>query len=265
MKTYETIHEAYLGTLEDVLDNPDCISAPRGQKVREKFNYMFKITKPTVEFITTKDPERNKTIASYSQKEFDLYNKNTFSVHDYGQISKFWLKLANPDDTVNSAYGPLVRHKKSMGNDFEQALVDHPAYDNESSPGSVKTYGAKRRTPMEWVILKLRQDKDTRQAVMKFSLPEHFWDGNKDFTCTLHAFFQIRDNKLDMTVNMRSNDLMLGLVFDLPWFISLMTEIKDQLTDLYPELEIGTYTHLVHNIHIYDRDVKKVYKMIGRD
>ena len=174
------------------------------------------------------------------------------------------IRATNPDGTVNSAYGPLVRHKKSMGNKHEQALIDHPAYDNNNSPGAVKVYGEKMRSPKEWVVLKLRQDKDTRQAVMKFSLPEHFWDGNKDFTCTLHAFFQIRDNKLDMTVNMRSNDLMLGLVFDLPWFISLMTEIKDEVIDLYPDLEIGSYTHLVHNIHIYDRDLEKVYKMIGR-
>lgn len=265
MNEYENLHDAYIGTLADVMNNPDNISAPRGQKVREKFNYMFTITNPQVEPIVTRDPERNKVIADYSQKEFDLYNKNTFKAEDYGQISKFWLKLQNPDGTVNSAYGPLIRHKKSMGNDFEQELRPITYYGDNDSPGSVSKYHPVRRTPKEWVLLKLKQDKDTRQAVLKFSLPEHFWDGNKDFTCTLHAFFQIRNDKLDMTVNMRSNDLMLGLVYDLPWFISLMYEFVDELKDTYPNLQVGSYTHLVHNIHIYDRDVKKVYKMLGWD
>lgn len=264
MKVYETIHEAYLGTLADVVDHPDSVSSPRGQSVREKFNYMFKILNPTTESIITKDEKRNITIDSYSKKEFELYNRNTFQAEDYGTISKFWLKLKNPDGTVNSAYGPLIRHKKSMGNDFEKQLIEHPGFKNSKGVGSVKIESSVMRTPKEWVLLKLRQDKDTRQAVMKFSLPEHFWDGNKDFTCTLHAYFQIRDNKLDMTVNMRSNDLMLGLVYDLPWFISLMYEFVDELKDTYPELEVGSYTHLVHNIHIYDRDLEKVYKMLGR-
>lgn len=262
MKTYNTIHEAYLGTLSDVLDNPDNIASPRGQKVREKYNYLFKITNPKVEYIKTKDEKRNETIASYSEKEFNLYNKNTFDVQEYGKISKFWLKLANPDGTVNSAYGPLIRHKKSMGNQFEQEEVPHTAYINEEN--QVKTLQTKKRTPFEWCLESLLSDKDTRQAVMKFSLPEHFWKGNKDFTCTLHGFWQIRNNKLDLTINMRSNDLTLGLVYDLPWFISLMEEMRSKLLFKYPELEIGSYTHFVHNIHIYDRDLEKINKMLGR-
>jgi thymidylate synthase len=63
---------------------------------------------------------------------------------------------------------------------------------------------------------------------------------------------------------MRSNDLTLGLVYDLPWFISLIYKMKDDLQETYPDLKIGTYTHYVHNIHIYDRDEDKILKMLGR-
>ena len=74
----------------------------------------------------------------------------------------------------------------------------------------------------------------------------------------------IRDNKLNLTINMRSNDMTLGLVYDLPWFVSLMYKMRDELTDAYPDLEIGAYTHMVHSLHIYDRDEDKILKMIGR-
>ena len=118
-------------------------------------------------------------------------------------------------------------------------------------------------TPWEWCVESLKNDKDTRQAILRFSLPEHHWKGNKDFVCTLHGNFVIRNNKLNLSIVMRSNDLMLGLVYDLPWFISLMYKMRDELKDTYPDLEIGHYTHLAHSMHIYERDEEKIKKMIG--
>ena len=168
----------------------------------------------------------------------------TDRVEDFEKASKFWSKLANKDGTVNSAYGFLIWKNKSHGNP--------------------RMNGEERMTPWEWARQALIADKDTRQAILRFSLPEHSYVGNKDFTCTLHSYFQIRDNILDMTVNMRSNDLTLGLVYDLPWFVSLMYRMKDELSSTYPDLEIGSYTHYVHNIHCYERDEEKILRMIGR-
>jgi thymidylate synthase len=263
MKIYNDIHFAYLGTLEDVLSNPDHVSSPRGQTCREKLNYQFTITNPKVENILTFDKERNKVIDSYSDKEFDLYESGSNKVEDFAKASKFWNQLANPDGTVNSAYGYLIWKNQSHGSDFETQLIqtDPPKFPGD---GSISRTESVRRTPWDWAKMSLRQDKDTRQSILRFSLPEHFWKGNKDFTCTLHGYFQIRDNKLSLTINMRSNDLMLGLVYDLPWFISLIYKMRDELLDVYPDLQIGSYTHYVHNIHIYDRDLDKINKMLGR-
>ena len=259
MNIYKDIHEAYLKTLEDVYDNPDNVSAPRGQRVREKFNYQFTIINPKVESVVTKCLDRNKVIESYTEKEYVLYESCDNTAEAFGKASKFWLKLANPDGTVNSAYGYLIWKNKSHGSDFETELVNHPLY-NEG----VYINQPVRRTPWDWCVHSLRSDKDTRQAILRFSLPEHFWVGNKDFTCTLHGMFMIRNNKLNLTINMRSNDLTLGLVYDLPWFISLIHKMRDELKDVYPDLEIGNYTHYVHNLHIYDRDEDKILKMLGR-
>lgn len=260
---YQTIHEAYLGTLADIYDNPDFTSAPRGQKVREKLNYQFTIIKPEPVPIITCDVERNKVIEDYSKKEFDLYESCSNLAEDFGKASKFWLKLANPDGTVNSAYGYLIWKNLSHGSDFEQeAKLTSPS--TKPGEGNVYTMVPKRRTPWQWAKESLIADKDTRQAILRFSLPEHQWMGNKDQTCTLHGIFMIRDNKLNLTINMRSNDLTLGLVYDLPWFISLIYKMKEELKDVYPDLEVGSYSHYVHNLHIYDRDEERILKMIGR-
>lgn len=261
MRTYYNLSDAYLGTLADVFDNPDSTSEPRGQRVREKFNYQFQVLNPKVEFIKTNDEERNVVIADYSQKEMSWYNSGDISVESASKISAFWKKLANPDGSLNSNYGYLVFKNRSHGHQkFGRVFVDDPRFPN----GGVSYEVPKLYTPYEWSLEALRKDKDTRQAVMRFSLPEHFWDGNKDFTCTLHGFWSIRNGKLDLTINMRSNDMTLGLVYDAPWFVYLMYKMKADLIDLYPNLQIGTYTHFVHNIHVYDRDQEKVLKMLGR-
>lgn len=240
---FKDIHTAYLGVLADVIDKPDFVCAPRGLKILEKLDYHFTIEKPVAEPILTKDPERNKTIAAYFEKEKELYSSCSNKVVDFEKASKFWSKLANPDGTVNSAYGHLLWYKRSQGNNqFGQAFV----------------------TPWEWARNSLIADRDSRQAIAHFSLPEHHWQGNKDQVCTLHAAFTIRENKLNLSVVMRSNDLRRGLVFDCSWFVSLLDRMRAELLPTYPELQKGVYRHLAHSMHAYERDLPDIYKMLGR-
>jgi thymidylate synthase len=37
-----------------------------------------------------------------------------------------------------------------------------------------------------------------------------------------------------------------------------------ELSIVYPDLTVGTYTHIVDSLHIYDRDEDKILKMLGR-
>jgi thymidylate synthase len=262
MPTYNDIHSAYLDTLREVYFNPDVKSSPRGQPVRERLDYTFRIVNPQAVAIVTKDQDRNVVIADYTKKETELYDSCSNLAEDFGKASKFWLKLANPDGTVNSAYGHLIWNKKSHGSDFESKpiVTSPPKFPGD---GSVSQYVPVRRTPWEWAKESLIADKDTRQAILRFSLPEHQWMGNKDQTCTMHGNFLIRNDQLYLSVVMRSNDLVLGLVYDLPWFISLMDKMIEELKPYYPNLTKGTYSHTVHSLHIYERDEERVKRMLG--
>ena len=254
MRTAENIHDAYLNALRDVWFDAEHRCAPRGQPVREILDYSFRIQNPVNEPIRTFDEARNKVIESYTAKEVELYDSCTNLAEDFGKASKFWLKLANPDGTVNSAYGHLIWKKMTCGN-----------LEFESGPNGATgewEFGEKR-TPWQWAKQSLIADKDTRQAILRFSLPEHQWVGNKDQTCTMHGNFLIRNDKLHLSVVMRSNDLMKGLVYDLPWFVSLMDKMIDELKDTYPNLEKGSYTHTAHSMHIYERDEAAIMRMIG--
>lgn len=257
MKTYDTVHQAYLGTIRDVLYSPDHRCAPRGQPILEKTNYSFTVLSPTSEPIVTADPERNKTIAEYTAKEMALYDSCSNLVEDFAKASKFWEKIANPDGTINSAYGHLIWGKKSQGNSRYEKWVKGEAPFDFYVPDDYA------RTPWEWAKESLIADKDTRQAVMAFALPSHRWVGNKDQVCTLHGNWLIRDDRLNLSIVMRSNDLSKGLVYDLSWFVSLMDRMVAELKPTYPDLQKGTYTHIVHSVHIYERDIPQMKKMLG--
>ncbi len=264
MKIYQTIHEAYLGSLADVLDNPEHVCAPRGLKIKEKLDYSFRVLNPVAEPIVTKDLKRNEVIKSYTAKESELYNSGSNLVEDFEKASSFWRKIVNPDGkTINSAYGYLLFKNKSCGNiNFEfHKEMEEDFLNSEEIRTMINTA---QRTPWEWAKMSLMADKDTRQAIIRFSLPEHQWRGNRDQVCTLSGNFLIRDNKLNLSILMRSNDLHTGLVYDLEFFVGLIHKMKNELISVYPDLEIGHYTHIVHSLHIYEKDEPAILKMLGR-
>jgi thymidylate synthase len=234
--------------LWNVLYNPEYLTAPRGQQIHEITNMVFSIDYPVAEPIVTADPDRNKQLRAYYAKEIQLYESMTNLASDFGKASKFWLNLANPDGTVNSAYGHLIWQVPSLG---------HPAF--EETVNGVSTM----RTPWEWAVQSLKADSHTRQAVIPFAMPQHYWRGNKDQVCTLHGIFHIRNNALNFTVTMRSQDCWLGLSYDLPFFVHLMDKMLEELKPAYPNLTKGRYTHMVHSFHLYTKNVSQAILALG--
>lgn len=73
-------------------------------------------------------------------------------------------------------------------------------------------YGPKIVEQLPYVINKLKQDRDSRQAgltLWRESPPE-----TKDVPCTISMFFNIRNGQLNMHVFMRSSDVWLGVPYD---------------------------------------------------
>jgi thymidylate synthase len=244
MRIFETTSQAYLGIMSEVLYNPEYISSPRGMKCLEILDMQYRVLQPDSKPIVTCDEERNLVIADYTVKELEWYLSGNMNADS--APSAFWKKLANPDGTINSNYGYLVLHDNSEGCRYES---DYP----------FEVY----RTPYEWALETLKKDKDSRQAIIRYNKPEHAWMGTKDFCCTLNAVIHIRENKLHMSVDQRSGDANFGLVYDIPWHCWLQDKIITDLKSTYPELQKGSFTHLVHSFHIYERDIERIKKMLG--
>lgn len=161
----------------------------------------------------------------YIAAEFLWYYSGRNDVKFISNWAKFWETIQNEDGTANSAYGNLIFRVKNQHN--------------------VSQY--------QWAMQSLISDANTRQAVMHFNMPTHQYSGNKDFVCTMYANCHIRNNKFYMSVYMRSNDAVWGTPTDVAFFCSLQMQMFAQLKSFYPDLELGSYTHVANSYHVYDR------------
>lgn len=93
----------------------------------------------------------------------------------------------------------------------------------------------------------IKKDPDTRQAVALL------WDHNdltkntKDKACNLELVFKVRDNRLDMTVFNRSNDLIWGAMGANLVHMSFFHEYMAYKTGY----ELGRYSQITNCLHVY--------------
>lgn len=233
MRIYKGKHiaDVYKNILDDLLNNPEYISNPRGMEVREIINCVIEIEEPNMNMYKNKFRSSQE---KYIAAEILWYFAGTKHADFIEKYASMWTQLKDSRGDVNSAYGYLIFEEK-----------------NEHG-----------YTPYKWAIESLIKDKDSRQAIMHFNKPYHQYDGNKDQVCTLTSLFHIRNNKLNMTLNMRSNDVILGFMTDFTFFNILHQQAYLHLKEHYPELEMGSYTHTSHSMHLYARHYDKVKDML---
>ena len=230
----ESFAEVYEKSLRDLYHNPEYTSSPRGLDIKENLGVALEIENPIQSlYNNSRRGSQNKYIAA----ELVWYFLGRRDVNFISKFASFWERIQNEDGTVNSSYGYLLFNKKNR-------------------------FGF---TQYEWAMNCLKNDQDSRQAIMHFNLPEHQYENNKDFVCTMYAIWQIRDNKLNLTVHMRSNDAILGTPTDIAFFTVLQQQALKHLSHYHHGLEIGKYTHIIDSYHIYDRNFKLVEEMLGHD
>jgi thymidylate synthase len=201
----------------DLVLNTGKVLSPRGDKIRETRNVQFELDMN--DNICTSFKARKFNL-DYAKKEFIWYlggDRFDDSIEKYASL---WPKLKQDDGSYFSNYGHYL-----------------------FAEGQVK-----------WALNQIVNDIDTRRASCVLLCLEHLFDDNKDMVCTYGLNFAIRENRLDMSVSMRSNDLVFGTTNDVFCFSMLYEIAYGYLKFIkYPDLERGTYCHKVDSLHIYER------------
>ncbi|MEN8635307.1 thymidylate synthase [Pseudoalteromonas distincta] len=104
----------------------------------------------------------------------------------------------------------------------------------------------------------LKNDPESRRAVLSIYSPEDLYNMNsKDIPCNTSIYFKIRNKKLDMTVLNRSNDLFLGVPYNVLVFNSILKFIASQLN-----IEVGKQLHFSDSLHLYKSNLNDFNKII---
>lgn len=96
------------------------------------------------------------------------------------------------------------------------------------------------------VIKQLYEHPETRRAVMVIHQPSvEDYDG-KDVACTIYLHPLLRDGKLDLIANLRSQDMLWGYPYDVQAF----QWIQEVLAGIL-EVDVGRYIHAMNSCHYY--------------
>ena len=126
-------------------------------------------------------------------------------------------------------------------------------------------YGVYLKPQWNWVKNEIIKDRDTRRATFVINQPHHKFKNSSDYPCTHYIQFFVRDNKLHLGVNMRSNDLVYGLCNDVFTFSLFQQLMLNELNSIGLDLELGSYFHHAGSLHVYEKHFPMIEKISNSD
>ena len=196
--------------------------SPRGMKIIEVENFNYELP-AYVRFTNFKARKLN---VDYIKKEFLWYLKGDRNDLSITKHAKIWIGCIE-NNAINSNYGQYI----FTGGQFDK------------------------------VIQVLKADKDSRRASIVILNQFNLLTATKDVPCTYSMNFRIRDNKLNMSVHMRSQDAIYGMSNDAPAFSFVHEMVLKTLQIYYPELEMGSYYHIADSFHVYERHFEMLERL----
>lgn len=106
-------------------------------------------------------------------------------------------------------------------------------------------------------IQELKQNPYTRRVVLNMWSVDDLLSDSKDLPCNISLMPKIRDGKLDLTVVNRSNDLYLGVPYNVFVFYLLQQYMAFNIG-----CQVGVQRHFSDSLHIYKRDFSKAEEII---
>jgi thymidylate synthase len=225
--SYSTFESAYVDVLDHVSGRSQYRNSPRGNVSRECLGISFTLSNPR---------ERTPFLAS---------RKVNIPFHF---AEALWYLGGRNDLAMMSHYSPKMRDFSRDGATISSA---YGARLFTPEPGAA-------RSQFDRVLHLLKSEADSKRGVLSIFHPDELTvPRNPDVSCVVALHLLAREGRLHMVCYMRANDANRGLLADVFSF-TMIQEFAAVLLGL----DLGTYTHHVGSLHIGDRDLPQVRRVL---
>lgn len=216
----------------------------------------------------------------YSNTIKSIYNNPEYILEGSKEIANLSFELTNPINNIVSSktrdFNMVFAEKFfnwtwTGGSDMTELLDSNKnAQKYHELEGRNTAYGPRIVKQLPFIIDELKRDKNSRRAVInileaddKLLLEDKFIGKSKtEYPCTNAITFFIRDNKLNIHVAMRSNNMVLTICYDVYNFTNMLFKVHELLKDTYQDLELGTYHHNIVSAHILEKEYSLAEKIL---
>ncbi|MFD8645092.1 MULTISPECIES: thymidylate synthase [Streptomyces] len=209
--TADSVAELFVGAVA-LATSGERIS-PRGMATREVLDVHMCLTRPRARLLYAPPARVINPAFAVAETVWHLSGSDAPWIFDYNSR----LRQYADDGVLRGAYGPRMR--KWAG------TVDQ----------------------LRRVVEILKEDPDSRRALIQLYDPAQDAAGHKDVPCTLGFRFYLRAGRLHMSTTMRGQDVWIGMPYDLFFYTTLHELVAGWLG-----AELGEFHHHVGSLHIYE-------------
>jgi len=173
-----------------------------------------------------------------------IFDINGFKTTPFWMASEILTEFLNKNPPVMTKYSKEIIHQ---------------SYDILETGDIEYSYGARWK---EWnQILHayniLKKNPNSKRVIIQTWAPYDMDENKRDIPCNINYMFLARDNKLDMTATIRSNDFLRGTKYDYGLAGFMLQSFAS-----WTNLEIGNLYFSINSLHVYDEDRNKLEKII---
>jgi len=208
------IADAYSQLGADLLENGSVVDSRNG-KAKRLSNVQLEIADPLKRYWV--DGRHPNLAGQIYESLWVLTGQNDISM--LGQYYPRAHQFSDDGKTWNGAYGPRLRNHSGHIDQWERALCE------------------------------LAQNENSRRAVITLADPAFDIQSVRDVPCNRELHLNVENGRLNLTVTVRSNDLVWGLTGANHFTWSLLLEVSASILDL----PVGVMIYNITDLHIYER------------
>ena len=221
--SFDSFNQLYFNLLENAFYSTKQLQNSRTGRVKDLGRTVYQIKNDSFRLCFLKERDLNPFFA-FAEFSWIIEGSNKLDSLEY--FISIYNQFSDDGHTLNGAYGFRLK---------EHFKIDQ----------------------IQQAINILKDDDITRRVVLTMYSPEDLLSDSKDIPCNTTIYLKIRNAKLDITILNRSNDLFLGVPYNVFVFYLLQVYISKEVN-----CKVGTQTHYTDSLHLYEKHFDKVEKII---